>query len=310
DKALEIQFDYLTKFESKLQPRIADPELRDSINLLIKNCEFDLTQTINYVKENPILDEDGNKQTKLRILEFNEYAAKRVTLDKSFDIKKIDKIPYANHKNNKLVNALKEHLKDYDNKPETAFSGEGLEHLAKRYGKPITKVTTYEEVGNKQKFKGKFVEADKGSNLFFVIYENVDNPYDRIINQESSIPLTKAIEVFANGGKKEDLAPDIKGYRKIILSPNDLVYVPIEGEDLTKIYENPLREIALRLYKVVSFSKNQIFFIPNYVAFPLENITELGANNKSERSWDGIMIKYKLKKIEADRIGNISWTKD
>lgn len=312
DKALEIQFDYLTKFKSKLQSRIADPELRDSINLLIKNCEFDLTQTINYVKENPILDEEGNKKTKLRILEFNEYAAKRVTLDKSFDIKKIDKIPYANQRNNKLVKTLKEHLKDYDNKPETAFSGEGLEHLAKRYGKPITKVTTYEEVGNKQKFKGKFVEADKGSNLFFVIYENVDYPYDRIINQESSIPLTKAIEVFANGGKKEDLASEIEGYRKIILSPNDLVYVPIEGEDLTKIYDKPLKDLASRLYKVVSFTKGELHCLPSSISSLISpydtklKFGEFGSLNKSERSLEGFTIKKVCIKMETDRLGSIS----
>lgn len=301
-RAIEVQFNYLTRYTSKIQPRIANRDLRININTLIKNCGFDLAATLKYIKDNPIKDNDGKVLPKIQILEFNEYAAKRVSLDKTFDIKKIEKIPYARHSNNRLVNILRAHLKENANDPKEAFSGEGLDQLAKKYGKPITKVTTYEEIGNKFSFSGKLVEADKGSNVFFVIYENVEDRNDRIINSESSLPLVNVIDCIAN---KIPIAQEKPGYRTIILSPNDLVYVPEDDEAINSIDWSNKQNISERIYKVVSFSKAQCFFIPHFVASPLIDTIELGANNKSERTWDGIMIKNRCIKIIVNRLGNI-----
>ena len=310
-QAVEIQFNYLTKYNSKLQTRIANKELRNTINALIKNNSFDLTETQKYIKKNPIKDDNGHSINKIQLLEFNGYAAKRVTLDKSFDCKKIDKIPYSNQQNNRLVKLLREHLKEYGNSSQEAFSGEGIDLLAKKYGKPITKVTTFEEVGNKTSFKGKLVEADKGSNLFFIIYENINDRNDRIINADSSVPLISAIDAFANGYSKEDLGEEKPGYKKIILSPNDLVYVPEQDENVKTIDWRNKKKIVEKIYKVVSFSGSECQFLPHYVSsllLPYDSSTkkgEFGSLNKSEKTIEGVTIKKYCIKINVDRLGNI-----
>lgn len=306
NKAVEFQFDYLTKFESYLQPRIADRALRDSVSTLIKNCGFSLEDTLSYIKENPIKDIDGKVFPKIQIVEFKKYAAKRVALNESFDEKKILKIPYANQKNNRLVSLLKEHLLENDNNPREAFTGEGLESLAKKNGRPITKITTYEEVGNKTEFQGKLVEADKGSNLFFLIYESLDDSTNRIINNDSSISLLSAIDSLANGIRKEELGEDKPGYKKILLSPHDLVYVPEPDEDVKNIDWSNKHKISNKIYKVVSFSKARIYAIPHFVSKSVIEPTELGHNNKAEKAWNGLMIKNVCLKLKVDRLGNIS----
>lgn len=306
NQAIKYQFEYFTNKQSDLQERIADKYLRKKVNELIKNCEFDLNQTLEYLKKHPLRDKKGNQLKKVTVLYFKEYSAKRVSLDASFDLKKIDKIPYSNHPQNRLVKLLKEHLKEFNDDPKEAFTGEGLELLYKKYGKPIRKITIMEEVGKKIPIKGKYFEVDKGTNLFFVIYENINDPTDRIIDENSSISIVEAIQVFMNGGRKEDLGENKPGYRKIILSPNDLVYVPEEGETINLIDWNNKIKISSRVYKVVSFSKNQIFFIPHFVADPIIQTKELGSNNKAEKSWDGIMIKKVCIKLKVDRLGNIS----
>lgn len=304
-KAIEIQFNYLTKYNSKLQPRIANKELRNSVNILIKNCLFDLAETQKYVKANSIKDDNGVTISKIQILEFNEYAAKRVALDKTFDSKKIDKIPYSKQQNNRLVRLLREHLKENNDSPQEAFSGEGLYRLAQKYGKPITKITTYEKVGEKLNVNGKLVEADKGSILFFVMYENMETG---IREEMYSVPLLDAVSRIAN---KLPIAEDRSGYRTIILSPNDLVYVPDPDENVKLIDWENKKKISERIYKVVSFSGGECQFLPHYVAsllLPYDNSTkkgEFGSLNKSEKSLDGITIKKVCIKAKVDRLGNI-----
>lgn len=304
--AIKIQLEFIQKHQSEWKSdkwRIAKTEQRKQINELLKNCEFDEKKTLKYIKENKVKDKKGKPIDTLDIMRFAEMAAKRVPVNDSFDEKKIDKIPYANHKSEKtLSNILKKHLREKGD-PKEAFSGEGLEQLAKKIGRPINKVTTYEAIGNKIPFKGKLVEADKGSNLFFVIYENRKTG-ERIINEESSLPLLEVITAKAN---KLPIASEKEGFQTIILSPNDLVYVPEPEENIKMINWSDKKRIAKRIYKVVSFSKGQIFFVPHFIANPLIETTELGANNKSENSWDKpkIMIKKVCIKILADRLGNI-----
>ncbi len=301
--AIKIQYDYLTNRKDNFQKRIADKYLRNKVNELIKNCEYDLNQTLDYLKKNPLKDSNGNQLKKITILYFKEYTAKRVPLDDSFDIKKIQKIPYSNHPKNYLVNVLKEHLKSFDDDPKEAFTGEGLEQLYKKLGKPIRRITIKEE-GSKLFIKNKYFEVDKGSNLFFLIYVNEQDIYDRIIDEDSTISIIDAIKVFMNGGKKEDLGENIPGYKKMILSPNDLVYVPEEGETPEIIDWNNKEKVSNRIYKVVSFTKGSLFCVPHFVGEPIIDVKELGSNNKAERAWDGTMIKKVCIKLKVDRLGN------
>jgi CRISPR-associated endonuclease Csn1 len=92
------------------------------------------------------------------------------------------------------------------------------------------------------------------------------------------------------------------------LSPNDLVFVPTpeERENSSLVnYSSLTKEQQNRIYKVVSFTGNQCFFIKSEVATSIVNKVEFSALNKMEKSIDGIMIKEFCVKLKVDRIGNI-----
>jgi len=65
------------------------------------------------------------------------------------------------------------------------------------------------------------------------------------------------------------------------------------------------KEQVNRIYKVVSSSAYQCFFIRNDIAVSIVNKVEFSALNKMERSIDGIMIKDVCIKLKTDRLGNI-----
>ena len=305
NKAIEYQFEYLTNFQNHLQTRIADKRLRDKVNKLIKNCSFDLNETIKYLEKHPLKDQDGKQLKKVTILQFKEFSAKRVNIDESFDIGKIEKIPYAHHQKNRIVKILKEHLSEYGNKTSEAFKGEGLGNLYKKFGMVIRKVTTKEKLEKKINLSGKLLEIDKGGNVFFVIYQNLQYPYDRIVTKESTISIFDVVDNYTQGKKITDLGESKPGYKKIILAPNDLVYVPDDGEVIENIDWSNRKLISKKIYKVVSFSKRQIFFVPHFVAKPIVETLELGHDNKSERDWNKNMIRDRLIKLQVDRLGNI-----
>lgn len=201
--------------------------------------------------------------------------------------------------------------------PEVAFSQEGLQELNANIAlynegkshQPIKKVRVFElgskfqlgEAGNK---KLKYVEADKGTNLYFAIYED-----EKGKRNFGTIPLNIVIERL-----KQGLSPvpetNEKGHSLLFyLSPNDLVYVPTEEEiyngldiDLTEV----TKEKAERIYKMVSSSGSQCFFIQHSVATAIVNKVEYSALNKMERSIDGLMIKEICRKVGIDRIGNLN----
>ena len=196
-------------------------------------------------------------------------------------------------------------------KIEEAFSPDGLEKMNENISsynngkehKPIYKVRMFETMG--QKFPigisgnnaKKFAEANKGTNLFFAVYVNDEN-----IRTYSSTPLNEVIE-----RQKQGLTPvpetNENGDKLLFyLSPGDLVYVPDEENNHEYITEFD----ANKIYKIVSFSKNQAFFIPVYIASPILQTIELGANNKAERSWDRVMIKEVCIPISINRLGEIT----
>lgn len=238
--------------------------------------------------------------------------ATRKSVDVSFDLKTIDSITDTG-----IQKILRNYLSSKGNNPELAFSSAGIEDLNENIEKyndgkqhqPIKKVRVFElgskfqlgQTGNK---KDKYVEAAKGTNLFFAIYqdENGKRSYE-------TIPLNIVIERQKNGLSS---VPEIneKGDKLLFhLSPNDLVYVPNEEEN-----ENPqlfefdylAKEQIQRHYKVVSFSGTQCFLINQNVATSIVNKVEFSALNKMEKSIDGQMIKDICIKLKVDRLGNIS----
>ncbi len=234
--------------------------------------------------------------------------ATRKSLDTSFDLKTIASITDTG-----IQKILKNYLESRGGNPELAFSPEGIEDLNKNLvqfnnGKshlPIYKVRIFElgskfQVGQTGNKKNKYVEAAKGTNLFFTILQNENGK-----RSFESIPLIEIIERQKQGLNVVDFRNKI-GF---ILSPNDLVYIPNEDEaiNLNAInFQNFNTEMKQRIYKVVSFSGSQIFFVRHEIASSIVNKAEFSTLNKMERALDGSMIKEVCVKLKVDRLGNIS----
>jgi CRISPR-associated endonuclease Csn1 len=261
-----------------------------------------------------------NKIDKVNVYEWVSGTASRVSLNDSFTATKIEE----SVTDTAIQKILLNHLKKYENKidekgkeipaPLLAFSPEGIEDMNKNIftlnnGKkhqPIFKVRVYEAgnrfvVGEKGNKKNKYVEAAKGTNLYFAVYqdENGKRNYD-------TIALNLVIERL-----KQGLPPVPEKANNTLLfwlSPNDLVYVPNaeEKENVNAIdFKNLNNEQIGRIYKMVSFSTYQGFFIKHDIANSIYNKMEFSALNKMEKTIDGIMIKEHCIKLKVNRLGNL-----
>jgi len=225
----------------------------------------------------------------------NILTATRKAVDSSFDVKKISKITDTG-----IQKILLNYLK-YKGSPEVAFSAEGLEELNKNIAKyndgkkhqPIYKVRIFEEgskfpLGETGAKATKYVEAAKGTNLFFGVYQGKGK------RTYATIPLNEVIERQKQGlpsvpGRNEKGEPLL-----FSLSPNDLVYVPIEGEIIETIdFNNLSKEQKERIYKTVSFTGNECHFVKSTIASLIKSydakskIGELGSLNKLEVTISG-----------------------
>ena len=248
--------------------------------------------------------------------EKEELVASRVSLNDTFNSKKIESITDTGAQKI-LFNHLANYNEEKDGKtiehPELAFSPEGIEEMNKnisslnnnnKFHQPILKVRTYEPKGNKFAIgiagnkKNKYVEAAKGTNLFFAIYSD-----DAGNRSYETIPLNIVIERLKQNQKEVPETNEKGDLLLMFLSPNDLVYVPTE-EELHSGIDYTLKTGSI--YKMVSCTAGECHFVPNQIATPLLKNTELGSNNKSERTWNGQMIKQICFKLKVDRLGNIS----
>ena len=243
------------------------------------------------------------------------YFASRQSLDTSFDEKKIrEKVTDTG-----IRKILLRHLEANGNDANIAFSPEGIERLNEnmqtlndgKYHQPIYKVRVYEKadrfaVGQTGNKKSKFVEAAKGTNLFFAIYEmeKVDKETgEKTIKRiYETIPLNVVIERQKRG--LSSVPEDKDGNPlKFVLSPNDLVYVPTREEIESGHIIYPLDR--MRIYKMVSCTGSQCFFIQHSVANVIVDKCEFYSLNKMERSIMGEMIKEICIPIKVDRLGNL-----
>ena len=207
------------------------------------------------------------------------------------------------------------HLAENGNDPKVAFSPDGIDRMNDnivrlnngRMHQPIFKVPYFEEgqkfsvgkVGAKAK---KFVEADKGTNIFFAIYENEAEDEEtgeiKKVRSFADIPLNVAID-----REKQGLAPAPEngdGMKPImVLSPGDLVYVPTEEE----IKDGKL---GPSIYKMVSSGQGKCYFIPQSVASVIKDMVEFESGNKSQKTIDGkTSIKEVCYPVKVDRLGHI-----
>jgi CRISPR-associated endonuclease Csn1 len=70
-------------------------------------------------------------------------------------------------------------------------------------------------------------------------------------------------------------------------------------------FKNLTKEQMKRIYKTISFTGNQCFFIQASIANIIVDKFEFSALNKMEKSIEGNMIKGICWKLKIDRLGNI-----
>jgi len=245
---------------------------------------------------------------KIRVYYYTDdtYAVRK-PLDESFNAKRIT----TSVTDTGIQKILLEHLRENANDPKIAFSPDGIEKMNANirrlnggvYHKPIYKVRVYEHankfaVGESGNKKDKYVEAAKGTNLYFAVYADADGTrsFDTIALNVVVERLKKGLPPVPETNEKGDNL-------LFCLSPNDLVYVPTEEEiERGEIVEN--RE---RIYKMVSSTGGACFFVSERVASTIVNKVEFSPLNKMEKSITGEMIKSICVPIKVDRLGNITY---
>ncbi|MDR0566021.1 MAG: hypothetical protein LBG47_03140 [Prevotellaceae bacterium] len=291
---------------------IADAKLKQTVKTLIGEYggKADVKMLSKYFKAKSYKFNDADI-SRVQVCFETENAASRKPVSASFTERFIKESVTDTGAQKILLN----HLRAKGNNPELAFSPEGVEEMNKNIlrlndGKrhqPIYKVRVYETIGNKFPVglsgskQSKYVEANKGTNLFFAVY--ADKNGNRTFE---TIPLNIVIERLKQGQSE---VPDVndKGHPLLFhLSPNDLVYMPTKDEIKNKTPIDTRNIHPDRVYKMVSSTGIQCNFTPHNVAYPIEQTTELGSNNKSERAWDGTMIKDEGVKIVVDRLGMLT----
>ena len=306
---------------------ILDKLIKNKVKSLAFIFDNDLKKIKKHLKENPILIE-GKKITKIKVFEWTSSAtATRVALTEKFTKKHLDVVTDSG-----IRIILKNHLKNYvDDKQkerfDLAFNTDGLDDLnnninALNNGKkhhPIYKVRLFEEgnkfsIGESGMKATKFVEAAKGTNLFFAIYYD-EKKKKRVFE---TIPLNEVIAhqkqtAFLRKQKRFPIQPNNeKGTFLFTLSPNDLVYVPTDEELENKSlvdFNNLSKEQISRIYKIVSFTGSRLYGLPNTIAKSIQNKFEFGSLNKLEFDLTKKSIKGNCWKLNINRIGNTNLSK-
>lgn len=245
----------------------------------------------------------------------DRYFATRQPLDTSFDRKKIvEKLSDTG-----IRKILLRHLEANGDDPNLAFSPDGIERMNRNLAdlnggkphQPIYKVRVYEKadkfaVGAAGNKGSKFVEAAKGTNLFFAIYEEekVDKETGKVLRKRSyfSVPLNVAIDRLK---RRLPPAPENAGGvpPRFVLSPGDLVYVPAPEERASGEVRQPLDRN--KIYKMVSCTGYECHFVPAAVAKAIVDKVEFEKLNKMGRALTGEMIKEVCVPLAVDRLGNV-----
>ena len=288
---------------------MVDKELRTEIKRLL-SLGYDEKRIKKYFTEGDNKDVWSEfNPGKIKVYYYTDDTfAVRKSLDESFDEKRIR----TSVTDTGIQKILLEHLKENANDPKIAFSPDGIEKMnanmqrlnGGKVHQPIYKVRVYEHaskfaVGGEGNKKDKYVEAAKGTNLYFAIY--ADETGKRSFD---TIPLNVVIERLKGGLGPVPEVNSVGEKLLFYLSPNDLVYVPTE-DDVKSGATNCIT--ADRLYKMVSSSGAQCFFLNERVATTIVNKVEFSPLNKMERALTGEMIKEVCLPLKVDRLGNITY---
>jgi CRISPR-associated endonuclease Csn1 len=270
--------------------RIVEKEYRSSLRGLMQRFQYDKEAVLKHLKTSPMRDAQGNEVKKLEVYFHKEVFGNRVEISSGFDANRIKKIP-----DDGIQRELKQHLEDIAelnaNLPPDGqidpYSNEGIEMLNRKRKRPLVKVTTYEESSSKFEIRpGQFTEADKGTNLFFAIYVNKEDPNIRLFE---TIPLRKVIESRLNN---EPLVSPKTGYSHFLLTPGDLVLVGKDSKNNERL-----------IWKFVSSTGKRAYFIPHTISKMIAEKKEFSELNKVEFDDAGNSIKQICIKLHVDRIG-------
>ncbi|PID68171.1 MAG: CRISPR-associated protein Csn1 [Flavobacteriia bacterium] len=311
---------------------IVDKDVKQKVKKVMSVYGHDVKKVKKYLRNNPITI-DGKEITKVKVYEIVEATATRIVLTDKFTEKQLQSVTDSG-----IRRILKNHVEKYkDDKGKTdysmAFSPEGIEEMNKNIqslngGKPhqpIYKVRVYEEgskfaVGETGNKVSKYVEADKGTNLFFAIYWDAEQQK----RQYETVPLNEVIahqkeqSKLKNAKKTPIPVKPEKGVFMFSLSPNDLVYVPtadeIDNPALVDFSHLTVEQVK-RVYKFVSCTKSEGHFVPMTISKEIIK-NENGTNSKNERVQEihlseldeknkPKMIKSICWKLKTDRLGNI-----
>lgn len=311
--------------------RIVDKEFKYKLQELLKEG-YDAKKIKKYLEVNRDIWQDINP-SKVKVYYFTKetkdrfYATRKPLVEIFKSILKENKIDEKNKKTKDIIEEkitdsgiqkiLMKHFEQKGNSPDLAFSPDGIDDMNRnivqlnngKFHQPIHKVRVYEKaekfaIGKKGNKSTKFVEAAKGTNLYFAIYEieKLNNHTGEFIKERkfATIPLNIVIERLKLGLQPVP-ADDNDNEPKFVLSPNDLVYVPTKEE----IENNHYQLNADRLYKMVSSGGYQCFFIKHNVASSIIDKVEFSSQNKMERAITGEMIKEVCIPVKIDRLGNI-----
>lgn len=293
---------------------IVNKDFKEKILELLKENR-DAKYIKKYVEENKDVWSDINLK-KIEVYYFTKdtkerYFATRKPLDTSFNKKKIEE----SVTDTGIQKILLAHLEAKGGDAELAFSPDGIDEMNKniftlngnRFHQPVLKVRIYEkadkfaigQTGNKGK---KFVEAAKGTNLFFFVYENNDKkrsfvtvPLNLVIDCQKRFTKNWVSELDKILKETNEIAQDT--HFLFSLSPGDLVYLPKNGETTV--------EDKTRIYKMVSGSGTDWYFNCVSLASTIVDKKEFGPLNKTARAITGEMIKEICVPIKVDRLGNI-----
>lgn len=311
----------------KCPERIVNKEFKKKVQELLK-LGHDAKYIKKYVEENKDVWADIDIK-KIDVYYFTKetndrYFATRKPLDTSFNKKKIEE----SVTDTGIQKILLAHLDAKGGDPELAFSPDGIDEMNRnivalnngKFHQPILKVRVYEKadkfaVGQKGNKSSKFVEAAKGTNLFFAVFvpEKMNKETGETDNVRSylTIPLNVMIDCQKKFGK--DWKNNIEFYLKekelvsnevkllFILSPNDLVYLPTKEQRSKGINDID----NTRIYKMVSFTGSRLYAIPYHVAKTVVDKVEFTQLNKVEFTDEKESVKELCIPIKVDRLGNI-----
>ena len=302
---------------------IVEKDLRNKLQELVTDGK-DEKQIKKWFAAEPDVWADVNLK-RIEVYYFTEdanehYYAVRTAIDESFTAEYIRNKVTAES----IQKILLAHLDSCNGDPKLAFSPDGIDKMNTNIlqlnngkpHKPIYKVRVCEkadkfavgQVGAKSK---KFVEAAKGTNLFFAVYTSKLEDASEV-RSYVTVPFKVAVDCQKKGLRNwkmlldewihnENLVSKDANLR-FVISPNDLVYVPTVEE----LQTGKIKLHKERIYKFVSSSGMDAYFIPNSVASSILNKVEYSQLNKISRvNIEEPLIKEICIPIKVDRLGNI-----